>query len=257
MEYNTITLIAAMPEEIKPLLRRVGTYTRGELDGFPACRFAVGTREIRLIESGMGPERSAAATRALIAEAKPDLIINFGFCGSVIAGAVAGDIVAAERILSFRDGSFQDREGLTSGLTDDAIRLLTEKCRERTFQVSAGTFITAAEITGKQELVGLLPAGIVNPVLEMETAAVAQVAAELNTPLLAIRAVSDGAGEELGFTIEEFTDREMNVRVRKVLLTVAKKPWIVPQLLRLARNAKIAGENLAMAMLVLLENLNK
>jgi len=89
----------------------------------------------------------------------------------------------------------------------------------------------------------------------METAAVAQVAAEGNVPLLALRAVSDGAGEELGFTIEEFTDREMNVRVGKVLLTVARKPWIVPQLLRLARNASIAGENLATAILVLLENL--
>jgi adenosylhomocysteine nucleosidase len=255
MEYNTIALIAAMPEEIKPLLRRVGSYTREELGGVAACRFAIGTRNIRLIESGMGPERSDVATRALIAATKPDLIIDFGFCGSVIAGAAAGDIVVAERVLSFHGGSFQEREGLAAGLTKDAIRLLVEKCREKAFQVSAGTFITAAEITGKRELVGLLPAGIVNPVLEMETAAVAQVAAEANVPLLALRSVSDGAGEELGFTIEEFTDREMNVRVSKVLLTVAKKPWIVPQLLRLARNAKIAGENLATAMLVLLENL--
>jgi adenosylhomocysteine nucleosidase len=255
MEFNTIALIAAMPEEIKPLLRRIGSYTRKELGEFPACRFAIGTRKIVLIESGMGAERSDAAARTLIAEAKPDLIIDFGFCGSVIAGTAAGDIVVAERVLSFSGGTFQDREGLAAGLTDDAIKLLVEKCREKTFQVSAGTFITAAEITGKRELVGQLPAGIDNPVLEMETAAVAQVAAEGNTPLLALRAVSDGAGEELGFTIEEFTDREMNVRVSKVLVTVAKKPWIVPQLLRLARNAKIAGENLATAMLVLLENL--
>jgi adenosylhomocysteine nucleosidase len=255
MEYKTIALIAAMPEEIKPLLRRVGSYTRKELGEFPACRFAIGMREIRLIESGMGPERSVAATRALIATAKPDLIIDFGFCGSVITGTAAGDIVVAERVLSFSGGTFQQREGLTAGLTDDAIELLVENCRDKPFQVSAGTFITAAEITGKRELVGLLPPGIGNPVLEMETAAVAQAAAEGNVPLLALRAVSDGAGEELGFTIEEFTDREMNVRVGKVLLTVARKPWIVPQLLRLARNAKIAGENLATAMLVLLENL--
>ena len=255
MEDTTIALIAAMPEEIKPLLRRVGSYAREELGGFATCRFAIGTRAIRLIESGMGPERSAAAARALIAAVKPDIIINFGYCGSVIVGAKAGDIVVAERVLSFHGGSFRDRDGLAAGLTDDAIKLLAEKCRKSAFQVSAGTFITAAEITGKRELVRLLPAGTVNPVLEMETAAVAQVAAEGNTPLIALRAVSDGAGEELGFTIEEFTDREMNVRVSKVLLTVAKKPWIVPQLLRLARNARIAGENLATAMLVLLENL--
>jgi adenosylhomocysteine nucleosidase len=39
----------------------------------------------------------------------------------------------------------------------------------------------------------------------------------------------------------------------KVLLAVAKKPWIGPQLLRLAKNSRLAGDNLAAVLVVLLE----
>ena len=99
----------------------------------------------------------------------------------------------------------------------------------------------------------LLPSGVLDPVLEMETVAVAQTAHERNVPLIAIRAISDGVGEELGFSIREFTDRKLNIRLGKVFLSVTKKPWIVPQLLRLAKNSRSAGNNLAAVLVVLLE----
>jgi adenosylhomocysteine nucleosidase len=110
------------------------------------------------------------------------------------------------------------------------------------------------QIRNKREIATLLPAGTNCPVLEMETAAVTLVAAREKRPVMALRAITDEAEEELGFAIGELTDRDMNVRLGKVLLTVAKKPWIVPQLLRLARNSRLAGENLALAILAVLES---
>jgi adenosylhomocysteine nucleosidase len=89
----------------------------------------------------------------------------------------------------------------------------------------------------------------------METAAVARIAAASGIPLVAVRAISDGADEELGFTIDEFTDREMNISAWKVLRTVAARPRIIPQLIRLARNADVAGRNLAIAVIALLEKI--
>jgi len=255
MEKRLIGLIAAMPEEIEPLLRQIGSYTQGKLCGFAAYQFTVGAREIRLIESGLGPERGAAAAQALITASTPELVINFGFAGAMTAGPKVGDLVVAERLLSCRNGSFQEQRGLAEELTNRLIGFLAEDFSGKTFQIFRGTFIMAERIMGKRELAGLLPAGLANPVLEMESAAIAQEAAEVNVPLCAIRAISDSAEEELGFAIEDLTDREMKVRLGKVLLTVAKKPWIVPQLLRLARNSRRAGENLATALMSLLESL--
>jgi adenosylhomocysteine nucleosidase len=74
-------------------------------------------------------------------------------------------------------------------------------------------------------------------------------------PLMAIRSISDGLDEELGFSMDEFMDNTMHVRVHKVLLTVARKPWIIPQLYRLSRNTRKAGKNLCLVFTRLRENL--
>lgn len=254
MDKNCIGLIAAMPEEIRPLLRLIGPHSRDKLGTFSVYRFTVGGHEIRLIESGMGPGRAAAATRVLITATDPTLVINFGFAGAVAAGPDIGDIVIAERILLNRGRLFSEQAGLSTGKTSELAGLLEQTPPGRDCRILRGTFITAAQITNKRQMATLLPAGIDSPVLEMETAAIALVAARENIPFWALRAITDGPDEELGFTIEEFTDREMNIRLGKVLLTVAKKPWIVPQLLRLARNSRLAGDNLSLAMLTILKN---
>jgi adenosylhomocysteine nucleosidase len=255
MERRIIGMIAAMPEEIKPFIRRAGACNREKIDGFDAWRFNLGRREILLVRSGMGPENAAAAARALIAAARPERIINFGVGGGVTGGTGVGDVVVADRILLYKERLFSEQPGIVAGKTDELVGLLDREFQGKGLQIRRGTFITAGQIMSKQEMAPLLPTGIVNPVLEMETAAVALAAHEGNVPLIAIRAISDGAEEELGFTIGEFADRELKIRPGKVLLTVVKKPWIVPQLLRLARNSRIAGENLAAALAALLKAL--
>ena len=95
----------------------------------------------------------------------------------------------------------------------------------------------------------MLPGHYPNPVVEMESGAIAIIAAENNIPLLAIRAVSDPAAEELGFSIDEFCDPDMRrIRPYKVLLTVLRKPRIVPQLVRLAISSRRAAEGLTSAL---------
>lgn len=255
MPKQTIGLIAAMPEEIRPLLKKFPPVAREKFAGFNMYRFRTGEREACLIQSGMGLKNAAAATHALIAQAAPGIILNFGFAGAVTAGPAVGDIVVATRVLFHRDRLFSEQQGIAAELAEQWAAPPKDALRESAYHIYRGTFITAAQIKEKLELARLLPAGVSCPVLDMETAAVAQVAAKEKVPLLAVRAISDDAGEELGFTIEEFTDREMNLRIWKVLMTVARKPWIVPQLLRLAKNSRVAGENLAGALLVMLENL--
>jgi adenosylhomocysteine nucleosidase len=255
MVHGVIGLIAAMPEEINPLLKCIGAYSRETIEGFAAWRLESNVRKIHVIRSGMGPKNAASATRALIDATGPDLIINFGFAGAVTKEARVGDIAIAERILVNRKRQFQEQLVMLADKAEMLVGILKVPFRSREFNIRLGTFITAAEIKSKREIAGLLPAGVVNPVLEMETAAVAEATREGNVQLIAIRAISDGADEELKFSIEEFTDQEMNIRIGKALLTVAKRPWIMPQLLRLERNSRLAGKSLATALPILLKAL--
>ncbi len=247
MDDPVIGLIAAMPNEIRPLLRLAGPVAKEQASGFALYRFAIDDRKVILIESGMGPERAATATALLIDRAAPSVLVNFGFAGAVTAGPRVGDVIVAEHILLHRGRLFSEQPGLARELTERVVGTVGNGDRERDCRTLRGTFITAAEILQKRVLAGLLPTGTSHPVVEMESAAVARIAAREGVPLVALRAISDGAEEELGFAIDEFTDREMRIRAGKVLLTIAKKPWIIPQLVRLARNARLAGQNLALA----------
>jgi adenosylhomocysteine nucleosidase len=62
---------------------------------------------------------------------------------------------------------------------------------------------------------------------------------------MAIRGISDAADEELDFSLEEFCDRELRISPLRVLACIARKPRIIPQLMRLAAHSKKAGLRLA------------
>ncbi len=250
-----IGLVAAMPEEIRPLLRRSGEYRRERIGGFDLYRFSLGDRDAALIESGIGAARAAEAAGILIDTVSPGVVVSFGFAGAVLPGQAVGDIILAERLLYFREGRFAEQRGVSPELAEMLAGVLREECSGNAFLVHRGTLVTTGEIVAKRKLAGLLPAGTTTPAVEMETAAVARVAAGKGIPLVAVRAVSDGAEEELDFSIEEFTDSTMNISAWKVLRTLIAKPRILPQLFRLARNSGKAGDNLAVALSALLENL--
>lgn len=254
MGQRKIGLIAALPEEIRPFLRVAGRYKKEMIDGLDAYSFTYGKVKVLLVKSGMGLENAASATASLINWHKPNLIINFGFCGGIKPGLQVGDLIVAQRILLNREALFSPQSGIVEEEAKLITRSLTDTLSGRDLTVYGGTFITSTEIRSKAEMARHLPSWAPNPVLEMETAAVAKAAAKMVVPLFAIRGVSDDAGEELAFSIADFTDNKMRMRIGKVLLTVARKPWIIPQLLRLAKNSRKAGENLALAIISLLQD---
>jgi len=231
-----------MPQEIAPFLRRISRYSKERMHGCNLYRFEMAGIPVALIESGMGPKHAAAATAALIASAAPSCLLNFGFAGGVLPGTAVGDLVLAERVLYLEDGRLNEMPPPDPRLT----RLVAEALAPAPLTLQQGTFVTAAVITNKTTLAGLLDAVVKHPMLEMETAALLQVAAAAGVPVVALRGVSDAAGEELGFSLEEFCDGELRISVPRVLKTIVMKPWIIPQLIRLSGNTKRAGESLAL-----------
>lgn len=252
MQVSTIGLVAAMPEEVNPFLKRIGNYRAGKKASFDLYRFDLGGKKIALIRSGMGVGHAATASRVLIEAVAPEVIISFGFGGALREGLHVGDLVLAEQLMSC-NGCEISRVVQPSHRLLEQLQYLVQD--PSNIAVYRGTFITTRKILGKRLVEGLLPGDYSNPVLEMESAAIAEVAAEAHIPFAAVRAISDAADEELEFSLDEFTDDEMNIRISRVLLSVAKKPWIIPQLLRLASNTSKAGKRLADGMEVVISGL--
>jgi len=240
-----IAVITAMPEEYRAVADSLGTATAARVGTLRAGRFSQAGHEILLVESGMGFYNAARAVELLISDGRPDLLVSAGFCGGIVPGLRAGDVVVAKEIIIAGDGGFEDIPIPLSPIGRSFVACQSAEGK----RTVGGTFISTATTTSKRRLAGMLPGSYPNPVAEMESGAVAIIAAENNIPLLAIRTVSDSAAEELGFSLDEFCDPDLRrIRIDKVLLTVLRKPRIIPQLLRLSRSSRRAAESLTAAL---------
>lgn len=238
-----IGIITAMPEETGALLKRFAATGKAAYGNLKVYCCSCSGHEIVLCEAGMGFDNAARAAEALIRETGPELLISIGFCGGISADLVPGDVVVATAV------------AIVSGTSVEAVPVeIPAVCSNFVVRMTAGgarifggLFASTPVMMSKKQLAGLLLSGPHTRVVEMESAAIAIVAVENGTPFAGIRAVSDPLDEELGFSLDEFCDDQMKVRIPRVLLTILRKPRIIPQLIRLSRNSGIAAAAMACA----------
>jgi adenosylhomocysteine nucleosidase len=240
-----IGIITAMPEEYRAVVQALGVTSYIKPGALRGRIFSCYGHEFLLVESGIGFDNAARAVEAIIEDLRPDLLITTGFCGGIAPELQAGDVVVAKNIVIANGATFEEVPVCLSATGQNFVaRQALEGKR-----VFGGTFISSAVITSKKQLAGMLSTQYTNQVVEMESAAVAIIAAEKKVPLLAIRAVSDDAAEELKFSIDEFCDSDMRrIRLHKVLQTILCKPHITPQLIRLAFSSRTAAKSLTAAL---------
>lgn len=240
-----IAIIAAMDEEFQAVTACFNCTGAARAGALKSACYSMDGHEFIVVQSGMGFDNAAKVTEALIRDDRPDLLISTGFCGGIAAELKAGDVVVAKQILIAERECFEEVPVLLSPAGQTFVARQTAEGN----RVFGGAFVSTPVLRAKQNLAAKLPGYYACPVVEMESGAIAIVAAENNIPLLAIRSVSDSAAEELGFSLDEFCGPDLHrVRPYKVLLTLLRKPWIVPQLVRLAISSRKAADGLTVAL---------
>jgi adenosylhomocysteine nucleosidase len=246
-QMETIGLVAAMSQERDALLRRVGGWKKIALGPFHGHCFKLLRQTCVLVTSGMGIRRAREATRCLVEMATPQLLVSFGIAGAVETNLEIGDVVAAESVCLLEQGALGPLLPLATW-PDAARETIVQALTERYARLYAGTAVT----TRGSQFVEYQPGEMAHPVLEMETAGIAQVAAEKGIPLLSLRAISDGPRAPLPFNLGEMMDEDANLRVGKMLKFVICHPGIVLQAQQLMRNTSIATDNAAIALIAAL-----
>lgn len=247
-----IAIIVALPEEYRAVvagLSAAGMIVQG--DGLLGRASAQGHHVVVAL-SGMGFDNAARTAERLVCAETPDLFISSGFCGAISRELRVGDVVVAQSLMVRNESGFDEVPVLFADAGQNFVVRQTVEGR----RLFAGTFVSTSAVVAKKTLAAIVPSYCHNPVVEMESFAVALVAGEQGVPLLALRAVSDDATEELCFTLDEFCDRDLlAIRPHKVLLTALKRPAIIPQLYRLARNSSHAAAELQAAFTALFTQL--
>jgi adenosylhomocysteine nucleosidase len=247
---DTIGLIAAMPQESNALSSQLKEWKRVKLGRFDCKSFELYERNCLLVTSGMGIRRASQAALELIETKAPRLLISFGIAGAVEADLVIGDVVAVEDVCRIE-------EGITNPLMqlnhwpDPALKAASQVLAGRGVRLFTGTAVT----TGGSQVFENQLNGIKHPILEMETAGIAQVAAQKRIPLLALRAISDGPCEHLPFDLGKVMDKEANLRLGRIMMALVQQPRIVLQLRDLMRNTRIAADNAAVAIIAAISQL--
>ena len=236
-----IGIIVALAEERVALVRQLQQVKRRMVGDIPFYSGTLKGRFVTVVEGGMGTAAASDAVRLLLVELRPNLLISAGFCGAVRPGAQVADLVICKRLFSFDASGLHEVNLPGSELTTARLSAELQHLGLRTWQ---GSFITTSGIVTKAMVAATVPADLPTPVLEMESVAVARTAATAGVPFLGLRTISDDAGEELGFSLDELTDSQLRVSIPRVLLTCLKKPRIIPQLARLAGNSGKAGKTL-------------
>jgi adenosylhomocysteine nucleosidase len=219
-----IAIIAALERELRPLIK-----------DWPSITITHEGREFTLFEGnhaaviigGIGPEPARAAAEAIIAQHSPDLLISAGVAGALVAELHVGETIFPTIVIDTQDGSRHE-----TAIHDAP---LGKAPLARTILASYPEIASASQ---KQQLAKAYGAHAV----DMESAAVARAAQVHGLSFLAIKAISD----ELDFELPDMSAFIKNgkFQTKSFVLHIAIRPWLWLRLFRLARNTRIASENL-------------
>jgi adenosylhomocysteine nucleosidase len=217
-----VAIIAAMPGELKPLVRGWPHSTRSNIH-FWARR----TEEEEWMAACAGVGQ-AAATRAFAAieDGGPiDLVFSYGWAGALTAGVAPGSAHNLAGVIDVRTG-------------------------ER-FNCDAGTgnrwLVTSPIVAGeaeKQRLASAYKADIV----DMEAAAIARLAQMRGIPFYCVKGVSDGFHEKLP-DFNRFIRPNGQFDLPAMVLFSILRPWYWPSLMRMGENSRKASQSMRSCLL--------
>lgn len=191
---------------------------------------------VLVVETGVGQANVAHVLDWLLAKPKfegvvyePRLAVFAGFAGALTEDLHVGDVVFADEIV--------DRSG---------------QCWRTTWSPSSsglrrGRLLTVDELTATPEAKRTLAERHQAIAVEMESAIFAARCTQAGVPFACVRAISDERATTLSPALATMLSGGA-VSPWRVMLALARRPRLLPELLRLARDTKKAAEQLALVL---------
>jgi nucleoside phosphorylase len=224
-----------MPEELAPLCRRVEESQGLRAEGRSLLKARLGGSTLLIARTGEGSALARQTAETLLTAHSPGLLLSLGVAGALSGELRPGDLVAARTVLG-EGGETVDSDGrwLARALELPDVLSGTLLSVDRIIQSAEGKQRARASL-GREG----------TAVVDLEAASLAAAAAERGVPFLAVRAVSDGAEEDLPLDFESCRDREGRIRRWKVLGRALARPRSIAGLAELRRRVAGGAERLA------------
>ena len=194
-----IGIMGAMPDEVDQLCDRLTDVKVEEYGGVSYHCGSLAGRQLVVCCAGMGKANAAATTQVLITKYGAGQIIFSGIAGNMTSKIGIGDVVIGGTVL-YHDAQLdmicQNPPYLKEYHGDPALIAAAEAaCQEAGVRYITGKIATGDLFIGDSESKAAIAAKYDPDCVEMEGAAVSQIAAKNGVPCVILRAMSDNADE--------------------------------------------------------------
>lgn len=209
-----VGIVVAMDEECEAVENIMENTERKEVCELEFIIGKIEEKKCILVKSGVGKVNAARTTQILVDYFKVDYILNLGAAGAIKDGLEIGDIIIGEKVVQhdFDITAFGHSKGYITGVgnyvecDEEKIEEIKEKIKkmpERKYQIEFGVVATGDIFCTKIEMKDKIRANFDAVVVDMECAAIGQVAYLNKIPFMVIRSVSDTPNGKNASTFDE------------------------------------------------------
>ncbi len=209
-----IAIMGAMPEEVAPILEKLGEYKTTEYANNKYYEATYKGVDLIIAYSKIGKVFSTLTASTMIEHFGADRLLFSGVAGAISETLKVGDLIVATKlaqhdldISAFGHPFGYVPEGSVFVETDPKmIELSKEVAKEMGKSVQEGIIATGDQFVANEERKNWIADTFGADALEMEGGSVAVVCNALNVPFFILRAISDAADMDASFSFEEFLE---------------------------------------------------
>jgi adenosylhomocysteine nucleosidase len=199
---STILLLTALAVEAAPLRALGGPWHATTIHGI-AVEQTAAAHPVALALTGIGKVNAALSAALLITALRPAAVLMLGVAGALAPGLQIGDVILARETAQYDYGRrYHDHDLALAPMNRSTTARHPERfpadpvwlarvARSAGIQLMVGTVISGDTLVIAVDARQALHTRFAALACDMESAAVAQVCAELAVPFLAVRAISD------------------------------------------------------------------
>lgn len=228
-----------MAEEIILYREKLSALTTETIGG---AEFTVGTyreTELVLAQSGIGKVQAAMTATVLFDHFHVDALINTGSAAGVAQGLSIGELVLGQQ-LAYHDVDVTNGGNYVVGQlpgqdlffksNQNLLNVVEQTAQELNLPATTGLIVTGDQFVASADHVAAIKSNFEGvAAIEMEGAAVAQIAGNFNKPFLIIRAISDNGDADATVNFDEFV-KQAGKNAAQLLLKA------IPNIANLERN---------------------